>query len=35
VVAGWNKPELEMFGAPLKKHDKRYDHLDASKNSGL
>ena len=27
VVGGWNKPELEMFGAPLKEHDKRYDHL--------
>lgn len=28
VVGGWNKPELEMFGAPLKEHDKRYDHLE-------
>ena len=27
IVAGWNQPELEMFGAPLKEHDKRYDHL--------
>lgn len=27
VVGGWNKPELEMFGAPLKEHDARYDHL--------
>ena len=27
VVGGWNKPELEMFGAPLKEHDQRYDHL--------
>lgn len=27
VVGGWNKPELEMFGAPLKEHDLRYDHL--------
>ncbi|MGD9711033.1 MAG: LLM class flavin-dependent oxidoreductase [Thermomicrobiales bacterium] len=27
VVGGWNRPELEMFGAPLKEHDKRYDHL--------
>ena len=27
VVGGWNKPELEMFGAPLKEHDERYDHL--------
>lgn len=28
VVGGWNKPELEMFGAPLKEHDARYDQLD-------
>ncbi len=28
VVAGWNRPELEMFGAPLKEHDQRYTHLD-------
>lgn len=27
VVGGWNKPELEMFGAPLKEHDQRYDQL--------
>jgi alkanesulfonate monooxygenase SsuD/methylene tetrahydromethanopterin reductase-like flavin-dependent oxidoreductase (luciferase family) len=27
VVGGWNKPELEMFGAPLKEHSERYDHL--------
>ncbi|EUB99905.1 luciferase family protein [Rhizobium sp. CF080] len=27
VVAGWNKPELEMFGAPLKEHSERYEHL--------
>lgn len=27
VVGGWNRPELEMFGAPLKEHDARYDHL--------
>lgn len=27
VVGGWNKHELEMFGAPLKEHDARYDHL--------
>lgn len=27
VVAGWNKPELEMFGEPLKEHDERYRHL--------
>lgn len=25
VVAGWNKPELDMFGAPMKEHDERYD----------
>jgi dimethylsulfone monooxygenase len=25
VVAGWNKPELEMFGAPMREHDDRYD----------
>lgn len=28
VVGGWNKAELEMFGAPLKEHDERYDHLE-------
>ncbi|MCE0766027.1 LLM class flavin-dependent oxidoreductase [Pseudonocardia kujensis] len=27
VVAGWSRPELEMFGAPLKEHDERYAHL--------
>lgn len=27
VVGGWNKPELEMFGAPLREHDARYDQL--------
>lgn len=27
VVAGWNRPELEMFGAPLKEHTERYAHL--------
>lgn len=27
VVAGWNKAELEMFGAPLKEHEERYEHL--------
>ena len=27
VVAGWNRPELEMFGAPLKEHEERYKHL--------
>jgi alkanesulfonate monooxygenase SsuD/methylene tetrahydromethanopterin reductase-like flavin-dependent oxidoreductase (luciferase family) len=25
VVAGWNQPELEMFGAPMREHDDRYD----------
>jgi len=28
VVGGWNRPELEMFGAPLAEHDRRYDHLE-------
>ncbi|MDR5759646.1 LLM class flavin-dependent oxidoreductase [Caballeronia sp. LZ035] len=28
VVAGWNRPELEMFGAPLKEHEERYAHLE-------
>ncbi|BCH29335.1 luciferase [Mesorhizobium sp. L-8-10] len=27
VVAGWNKPELEMFGAALREHTDRYEHL--------
>ncbi|TCK21130.1 LLM class flavin-dependent oxidoreductase [Pseudonocardia endophytica] len=27
VVGGWNRPELEMFGAALREHDERYDHL--------
>ncbi|MDD7940361.1 LLM class flavin-dependent oxidoreductase [Actinomycetospora lutea] len=27
VVGGWNPPELEMFGAPMREHDERYDHL--------
>lgn len=27
VVGGWNKPELEMFGASFAEHDARYDHL--------
>jgi len=27
VVAGWNRPELEMFGAPLREHTERYKHL--------
>ncbi|MBL6082009.1 LLM class flavin-dependent oxidoreductase [Belnapia sp. T18] len=28
VVGGWNKPELEMFGAAMAEHDARYDHLE-------
>ena len=28
VVAGWNRPELEMFGAPMREHDERYDQAD-------
>lgn len=28
VVGGWNKPELEMFGAAMAEHDRRYDHLE-------
>jgi len=28
VVGGWNKHELEMFGAPLREHDARYDQLE-------
>jgi alkanesulfonate monooxygenase SsuD/methylene tetrahydromethanopterin reductase-like flavin-dependent oxidoreductase (luciferase family) len=27
VVAGWNQPELEMFGAPFREHAARYQHL--------
>ncbi|MER7302723.1 LLM class flavin-dependent oxidoreductase [Nocardioides sp. NPDC127514] len=27
VVGGWNRAELEMFGAPMREHDERYDHL--------
>ncbi|CAH0356672.1 LLM class flavin-dependent oxidoreductase [Sphingobium sp. CECT 9361] len=27
VVGGWNRPELEMFGAALREHDQRYDYL--------
>lgn len=27
VVGGWNRPELEMFGAALREHDARYDYL--------
>jgi len=25
IVTGWHKPEIEMFGAPLLEHDRRYD----------
>ncbi|PBC50013.1 LLM class flavin-dependent oxidoreductase [Rhodococcus sp. ACS1] len=25
IVTGWNTPEIEMFGAPLLEHDRRYD----------
>ncbi len=25
IVTGWHKPEIEMFGAPLMDHDKRYE----------
>lgn len=28
VVGGWNKPELDMFGAEMREHDERYDYLD-------
>jgi FMNH2-dependent dimethyl sulfone monooxygenase len=27
VVGGWNAPEMEMFGAPLREHDARYEYL--------
>jgi len=27
VVGGWNRPEIEMFGAALREHDQRYDYL--------
>lgn len=27
VVAGWNKPEIEMFGASLREHEQRYQYL--------
>jgi alkanesulfonate monooxygenase SsuD/methylene tetrahydromethanopterin reductase-like flavin-dependent oxidoreductase (luciferase family) len=27
VVAGWNKPELDMFGADMREHDERYAQL--------
>src|SRR5204863_7435230 len=25
IVCGWYAPEIEMFGAPLMEHDRRYD----------
>jgi dimethylsulfone monooxygenase len=25
IVTGWHRPEIEMFGAPLVEHDRRYD----------
>lgn len=28
VVGGWNKHELEMFGAPFREHDERYEQLE-------
>ena len=28
VVGGWNKHELEMFGAPMGEHDARYEQLE-------
>ncbi len=28
VVGGWNKHELEMFGAPMREHDERYEQLE-------
>ncbi len=24
---GWNRPELEMFGAEMREHDERYEYL--------
>ena len=26
IVVGWNRPELEMFGAELREHDTRYEY---------
>lgn len=26
IVCGWNRPEFEMFGAPWREHDRRYDY---------
>lgn len=28
VVGGWNRHELEMFGAPMREHDERYEQLE-------
>lgn len=28
VVGGWNRHELEMFGAPMREHDDRYEQLE-------
>jgi alkanesulfonate monooxygenase SsuD/methylene tetrahydromethanopterin reductase-like flavin-dependent oxidoreductase (luciferase family) len=28
IVAGWNAPEIELFGAPQRPHDERYDVAD-------
>ncbi|MEJ8571813.1 LLM class flavin-dependent oxidoreductase [Microbaculum marinum] len=28
IVGGWNRHELEMFGAPLREHDERYEQLE-------
>jgi FMNH2-dependent dimethyl sulfone monooxygenase len=25
IVTGWNRPEIEMFGIPLREHDERYE----------
>jgi alkanesulfonate monooxygenase SsuD/methylene tetrahydromethanopterin reductase-like flavin-dependent oxidoreductase (luciferase family) len=25
IVTGWNKPEIDMFGATMREHDERYD----------
>ena len=25
IVTGWNKPEIDMFGAAMREHDERYD----------
>src|SRR3546814_9597851 len=28
VVGGWNRPELEMFGGPLREHGQRYERSE-------